>query len=207
MTGLSDAEHKVLARAAGAIVMHGVMLRDIADSAREGGEPEEKQIETLLRLAAPHGPETVSRMRRVLLDYMPRAGASQQVAAAARMNLMHGDRAGAPNHGIGGRIRAARREKGWTQQALADAVGVSRSAVAQWETDRAGQVPANLTQMAAALGTSVDWLRRGTEEPTLVEARSRDELAILRLYRKCSTEDRRAVRHMLERLAGGRRPD
>src|SRR4051812_38665902 len=99
------------------------------------------------------------------------------------------------NNGIGERIRAARRERGWTQQVLAEAVGVSRSAVAQWETDRAGQVPWNLTRLATALGTSAEWLTHGTEARTPVEARSRDELAILRLYRECSTEDRRIARH------------
>jgi transcriptional regulator with XRE-family HTH domain len=103
---------------------------------------------------------------------------------------------------IGARIRAARRDNGWTQQVLAAAVGVSRSAVAQWETDRAGQMPDNLTHIASALGVSVDWLRYGTESRTLVETRSRDELAILRLYRKCSAGDRRALRHVMERLAG-----
>ena len=51
---------------------------------------------------------------------------------------------------IGARIRTAREEQGWTQDQLAEAVGVSRSAVAQWETGRAGQVTGNLTRVAAA---------------------------------------------------------
>jgi hypothetical protein len=66
-------------------------------------------------------------------------------------------------------------------------------------------MPDNLTHIAAALGASVDWLRYGTESRTLVETRSRDELAILRLYRKCSAGDRRAIRHVMERLAGVQR--
>ena len=53
---------------------------------------------------------------------------------------------------IGARIRTAREEQGWTQDQLAEAVGVSRSAVAQWETGRAGQVTTNLTRVAEALG-------------------------------------------------------
>ena len=56
----------------------------------------------------------------------------------------------------GARIRAARVEKGWTQDDLAAAVGVSRSAVAQWETDRAGQIRGNLARIAEALGVSLE---------------------------------------------------
>jgi transcriptional regulator with XRE-family HTH domain len=56
---------------------------------------------------------------------------------------------------IGARIRTAREEQGWTQDQLAAEVGVSRSAVAQWETGRAGQVTTNLTRVAASLGIGV----------------------------------------------------
>src|ERR1700739_559775 len=62
---------------------------------------------------------------------------------------------------VGDRIRTVRNERGWTQDALAAAVGVSRSAVAQWETDRAGQVRTNLSRVAAALGVSVEYLLHG----------------------------------------------
>ena len=51
---------------------------------------------------------------------------------------------------IGTRIRAARRERGLTQDDLADQVGVSRSAVAQWETGRTGQITGNLSRIADA---------------------------------------------------------
>lgn len=53
---------------------------------------------------------------------------------------------------IGQRIANIRREAGLTQQDLAETVGVSRSAVAQWETGRAGQLIPNLTAIAQALG-------------------------------------------------------
>jgi transcriptional regulator with XRE-family HTH domain len=106
------------------------------------------------------------------------------------------------NDGIGARIRAARREKGWTQEALAEAVGVSRSAVAQWETDRAGQVTGNLTRIAAALGANVEWLMHGTDRRAPVEAVTGDELAMLRLYRECGPEDRQILLRMARRLAG-----
>ena len=104
--------------------------------------------------------------------------------------------------GIGARIRAARRERGWTQETLADAVGVSRSAVAQWETDRAGQVTGNLARIAAALGTDVQWLLHGTDRSASAEAITGDELALLRLYRECGPDDRQMILRMARRLAG-----
>jgi transcriptional regulator with XRE-family HTH domain len=108
--------------------------------------------------------------------------------------------------GIGARIRAARRERGWTQEALAEAVEVSRSAVAQWETDRAGQITGNLARIAAALGTSVEWLMHGTDKRAPAEAVTGDELAMLRLYRECGAEDRQILLRTARRLAGGSKP-
>ena len=94
--------------------------------------------------------------------------------------------------GAGARIREARRARGMTQQDLAHSVGVSRSAVAQWETDRAGQVRANLSRIAAALGVSVGYLVEGGPLADMA-ACSADELAMLRLYRACSEADRQLL--------------
>ena len=63
--------------------------------------------------------------------------------------------------GAGARIRTARQTLGMTQADLAEAVGVSRSAVAQWETDRAGQVRGNLSRVASVLRVSVAYLVEG----------------------------------------------
>src|ERR1700761_9186792 len=94
---------------------------------------------------------------------------------------------------IGNRIRQAREEQDWTQDQLADAVGVSRSAVAQWETGRAGQVTANLTRVASALGTGVEHLMQGREKPPAGQVSKGDELALLRLYRECTPADRQLL--------------
>src|SRR5215831_223112 len=91
---------------------------------------------------------------------------------------------------IGIRIRTARQDLGWTQDQLAAAVGVSRSAVAQWETGRAGQVTTNLTRVAAALGIGIEHLAHGRDKLAPGQPHTGDELAILRLYRECAPEDR-----------------
>jgi transcriptional regulator with XRE-family HTH domain len=78
---------------------------------------------------------------------------------------------------IGARIAAARRARGWTQGELATQVGVSRSAVAQWETGRAGQVT-----------------------PHAVNA---EETAMLRLFRACGADDRQILLRTARRLSRG----
>lgn len=101
---------------------------------------------------------------------------------------------------VGERIRASRKAVGMTQEALASAVGVTRSAVAQWETERAGQVGANLTRVAAALGVSVAALLSGEDNP-LGAAENSTELALLRLYRECGEEDRAFLLRTARRMA------
>ncbi len=97
--------------------------------------------------------------------------------------------------GVGARIRAAREHLGLTQAALAEKVGVTRSAVAQWETGRAGQVGSHLAQIAAVLGVGVEHLLLGSRERMFMDevgpnSITADELAILRLYRECTDDDR-----------------
>jgi transcriptional regulator with XRE-family HTH domain len=112
-----------------------------------------------------------------------------------------------PAAGLGARIRTARLAQGLTQEQLARAVGVTRSAVAQWETGRAGQVGGNLARIARYLGTSAAFLLTGEQDAGGAPLPLRgDEMALLRAYRDCIPDDRAllvrtAVR--LARLAGG----
>jgi transcriptional regulator with XRE-family HTH domain len=103
---------------------------------------------------------------------------------------------------IGARIKDVRQERGWTQDQLAQAVGVSRSAVAQWETGRAGQITGNLTRIAASLDVGVEFLMYGSDKRAPSEIRQGDELALVRLYRECAPEDRQMILRMVRRLAG-----
>ena len=80
-------------------------------------------------------------------------------------------------------------------------MGVTRSAVAQWETDRAGQVRSNLPLLAAALGVSVEYLLFGEDKRSPLQAGTGDELALLRLYRKCDADDRAFLLRTVRRLA------
>jgi transcriptional regulator with XRE-family HTH domain len=100
---------------------------------------------------------------------------------------------------IGERIAALRRERGLSQADLAGATGVSRSAVAQWETDRAGQVSGNLSRIAAVLDVSVEVLLHGAAARG-PDGLTGDELALLRLYRQCDEVDRAALLREAHRL-------
>lgn len=87
-----------------------------------------------------------------------------------------------------------------SQVALAAATGVSRSAVAQWETDRAGQISGNLSRIAAVLDVSVEVLLHGPAARA-PDGLMGDELALLRLYRQCDEADRAALLRDAHRLA------
>lgn len=108
---------------------------------------------------------------------------------------------------IGARIRAARERQGLTQAALAERVGVTRSAVAQWETGRAGQVGGNLAQIASVLGVGVEHLLIGAAPGAVaaelgwLEGMTGNELALMRLYRACSPDDQAVLLRLARRLA------
>ena len=101
---------------------------------------------------------------------------------------------------MGERIAGLRRERGLSQAELAAAMGVSRSAVAQWETDRAGQVTGNLARIAQLLDVSVEVLLHG-DAARSPQGLTGDELALLRLYRACSAEWRSELLRTARRLA------
>jgi transcriptional regulator with XRE-family HTH domain len=99
---------------------------------------------------------------------------------------------------VGTRIRALRLDRGMTQDQLAAACDVSRSAVAQWETDRAGQLRGNITRIADALATTVEHVLQGERPSAQITG---DELALLRLYRQCEPEDKSFLVRTARKLA------
>lgn len=65
---------------------------------------------------------------------------------------------------LGERIASARKEKGMTQEMLAEQLGVTRQAVARWETGLSVPDAGMLVRIAGALDTTVNDLL-GEEEP------------------------------------------
>jgi transcriptional regulator with XRE-family HTH domain len=102
----------------------------------------------------------------------------------------------AAHESVGQRIRALRLANNLTQNEVAHQLGVSRSAITQWETDRSGQVRKNLERIAKVLGTSPAYLVSG-ETGSLQD----DELILMHLYRSCASEDQKILVSTAKRLA------
>lgn len=66
---------------------------------------------------------------------------------------------------LGGRIARLRKERGLSQEALAELVGVSRQAVSKWELDEAQPDAAKIVLLAQALEVSTDQLLLGEGIP------------------------------------------
>jgi len=122
------------------------------------------------------------------------------------------------------RIRIARTEAGLSKAALAKAVGVSGPTVTDWESGKISQLRAsNLLRLATVLQVSADWLESGkgpmrpiapvpmsgthpgdTAVSSNNNALSREEAAMLDLYRGLSPDDRTRLREIMSALASAR---
>jgi hypothetical protein len=65
-------------------------------------------------------------------------------------------------------------------------------------------VTTNLTRVASTLGVGVEYLMHGRDKFAAGKINSSDELAMLRLYRECSLEDRQLLLRTGRRLTGKR---
>lgn len=116
-------------------------------------------------------------------------------------------------HGLPGRIRRVRRQGGWTQSSLAQALRVAPSAVAQWEKE-GGTQPSlqNVVAIAALVSVSLDWLVLGRGDRTRTEQENStidptciasDELEehVLRGLRTCTPSSRAVVSSLIDLLS------
>lgn len=75
--------------------------------------------------------------------------------------------------GFGARVREARmrlrREDGrrWSQEDLADRVGVARTTVSEWERGRGPRDPKDIARLASVLGVGAEWLLHGSQAAVL----------------------------------------
>jgi transcriptional regulator with XRE-family HTH domain len=105
------------------------------------------------------------------------------------------------------RIRHARIDAGLSQLAIAQELGVGRSAVSQWE-QVGGTRPSigNLTALGLLTATSLHWLLEGRGpmhhafDPA-AEGATPQELALLRLYRRLCVRRRAMAVRLLEQMA------
>jgi transcriptional regulator with XRE-family HTH domain len=98
----------------------------------------------------------VTKSRRLFhdADVSPLTGQSSTGPPAAVVNFSGMDTAGQ-------RIRRARENRGWTQQDLADRLGISRASISQWESNLYRPGREAIRALVKVLGKSQDWLLEG----------------------------------------------
>jgi len=101
---------------------------------------------------------------------------------------------------LGDRIRTLRKLAGLTQEDVSRAMGLSRSAVAHWETDREGSVRQHLPKLADLLGVPVEAFLNGMAVENVSVQLSIDEVDLLRLYRELNVVERLSVQRTVARL-------
>lgn len=101
---------------------------------------------------------------------------------------------------LGQRIRVLRQYAGMTQADLAKAVGLSRSAIAHWETDRDGRVREYLPRLAELFGVPMEVFLTGMASVDARVELTVDEIDLLTLYRSLDVGERLAVQRSVVRL-------
>lgn len=96
---------------------------------------------------------------------------------------------------IGKRIAARRKEKGYTQEEIAERLGITAQAVSKWENDTSCPDISLLPALAELLGTTVDALLSGKLPDTLrivppEERHSIDEMTLRILVDTADDKDR-----------------
>ena len=91
------------------------------------------------------------------------------------------------------RIKQARKDAGLSQAALAERLGLGRTAVAQWERNNAaGPTVGHLTEIALATGVSFEWLATG-RGPRVIGGQGKDPPAIVMDYIAQSESEERML--------------
>ncbi|WP_422133991.1 helix-turn-helix domain-containing protein [Endozoicomonas sp. ALD040] len=103
------------------------------------------------------------------------------------------------------RILRSRKEKRYSQQVLADLIGVSRSALAQWETEMSSPSLENLRKMAELLEVSFEWLATGrgnqyltSPADTICDTQVDDE--IIRSLNRMNLKKKRAILNVMRAM-------
>ena len=102
---------------------------------------------------------------------------------------------------IGSRIRQLREQKQYTQQELADKVGLTSGAIGQYETGRNLPRFKRLERLAAEFGVTTEWLMTGDDPEETEKAQTTAEREALHLLRAIPVNNHDAALAMLRGLA------
>ena len=101
------------------------------------------------------------------------------------------------------KIRELRKEKGITQEQLADAVNVKKYTIGDWERNRTEPNITTLVAMADYFEVSTDYLLGRSDDTGLVQANANltpDEEEVLMLYRQMNFQDRNQLKGFAKAL-------
>ncbi len=79
---------------------------------------------------------------------------------------------------IGNRIITLRKEQQFSQEELADKIGVSRQSVSKWETDACAPDAYNLIALAKVLNTSVEYIVTGKTSSIEIDKTTRQQVEV-----------------------------
>jgi transcriptional regulator with XRE-family HTH domain len=103
---------------------------------------------------------------------------------------------------VGGRVAQARRDRGFTQEQLAEAVGLEPVTLSRWETGHRALSLSTLASIASVLGVSLgDLLDVGRQVPA--PAHSPEEAEMIRLFGKMTPSGRDVLLRVARELAQG----
>lgn len=110
-----------------------------------------------------------------------------------------GEGKAAPAAELAQKIVTLRRSAGITQEEMAAALGISRSAVAAMETGRTSRAHLHLPRLAALFRVPVDFFLTGMVEENVTLTLGADEADLVDLYRRLSPELKITVQKYVER--------
>lgn len=103
---------------------------------------------------------------------------------------------------VGGRVAQARRDRGFTQEQLAEAVGLEPVTLSRWETGHRALSLSTLASIAEVLGVSLGDLLDVTREVP-APAHGPEEAELLRLFGRITLSGRDVVLRVARELAQG----
>ena len=106
-----------------------------------------------------------------------------------------------PGVELGQRIKILRKTAGLTQQQVADALGVSRPAIAFWETGREGSARKHIPKLAALLDWEPEVFRTGYVQEDIDLIVSPEERDMVSLYRMLDASRKVSAQKWMERQA------
>lgn len=96
---------------------------------------------------------------------------------------------------LGQRLKSKRLERHLKQQDLADAIGVKRAAVSQWESDETKPKGANLLKLCKKLNCDIEWIQTGiaSKKEDLYEGLSASAVEAIETIAKLDKTERAKV--------------